>query len=134
MSPRFDRATVAHLPPPAGRGNLGGQGRLQCRVAIDIVSAFLGVPAADILSERRAQAPIARARHVAMYLAHVSFQLSLNAVANGFGRDRSSVSYGVARVEDGRDDRAFDAMLGRMEALALSCRRLMIPGAADEDF
>lgn len=122
------------LPPPARGADPSGRGRLQCRVAVDIVSAFLGVPAGEILSERRAQAPVARARHVAMYLAHVAFQLSLNAVALGFGRDRTSVSYAVGRIEDERDDRSFDALLNRMEALAQSCRRLSVPGAGDEDF
>ncbi len=134
MPARFDRTSVPALPPHLGGADPGGRGRLQCRVAVDIVAAFLGVPPADILSERRAQAPVARARHVAMYLAHVSFQLSLNAVALGFGRDRSSVSYAVARIEDERDDRAFDLTLNRIEALAQSCRRLMIPGVGDGDF
>ncbi len=122
-----------NVPLPAGGVAPSGRGRLQCRVAVDIVSTFMGVPAADILSERRAQAPIARARHIAMYLAHVAFQLSLNAVAQGFGRDRTSVSYAVGRIEDERDDRSFDMLLNRMEALAQSCRRLAVPGAGEGD-
>ncbi|RIY01271.1 chromosomal replication initiator DnaA [Aureimonas flava] len=134
MSQCFDQASSRILASRVGGADPGGRGRLQCRVAVDIVAAFLGVPAADILSERRAQAPVARARHVAMYLAHVAFQLSLNAVALGFGRDRTSVSYAVARIEDERDERAFDAMLTRMEALAQSCRRLSVPGAGEGDF
>lgn len=121
------------FPLPGGGADPGGRGRLQCRVAVDIVSAFMGVSAADILSERRSLAPIARARHVAMYLAHVVFQLSLNAVARGFGRDRTSVSYAVGRIEDERDDHRFDLLLNRMESLAQSCRRLAVPGAGDED-
>ncbi|WP_182085578.1 helix-turn-helix domain-containing protein [Aureimonas sp. ME7] len=112
----------------------GGRGRLQCLVAVDIVSTFLGVSAADILSEHRAQAPIAKARHVAMYLSHIAFQLPLSTVAQGFGRDRSSVTYAVGRIEDARDDRSFDALLARMEALTTSCRRLAMPGAVEEDF
>lgn len=134
MSQYLDQTASRRYQPAPGGADPGGRGRLQCRVAVDIVSAFLGVPAADILSERRAQAPIARARHVAMYLAHVAFQLSLNAVAHGFGRDRTSVSYAVARIEDERDDRGFDALLNRMEALAQSCRRLSVPGAGEGDF
>ncbi|MBB3934476.1 helix-turn-helix domain-containing protein [Aureimonas phyllosphaerae] len=134
MSQCFNPSAAAAFPSAVTGADPGGRGRLQCRVAVDIVSTFLGVPAADILSERRAQAPVARARHVAMYLSHVAFQLSLNAVAAGFGRDRTSVSYAVARIEDERDDRGFDAMLSRMEALAQSCRRLAVPGAGEGDF
>ncbi len=134
MSQCFDQRQTRAFPPPIGGADPGGRGRLQCRVAVDIVSAFMGIPAADILSERRAQAPVARARHVAMYLAHVAFQLPLNAVASGFGRDRTSVSYAVGRIEDERDNRGFDHMLNRMEALSQSCRRLAVPGAGEGDF
>ena len=116
---------------PPGDGH--GRGRLQCRVAVDIVALTLGVPAAEILSRRRAEAPISRARHVAMYLSHVIFQLTLTGVADGFGRDRSSVSYALARIEDERDDEEFDRQLTLMEQLAQSCRRLGSPGGGLED-
>lgn len=104
-----------------------GTGQPQCRVAVDIVALTLNVPAGAILSRRRAEARVARARHVAMYLSHVVFQETLASVADAFGRDRTSVGYALARVEDERDDREFDRQLTLMEQLAQSCRRLSAP-------
>lgn len=130
-SPKF---TSAPRSGGVGSPDPSGRGRLQCRVAADIVATLLGVPVAEILADRRARAPVAHARHMAMYLAHVAFQLPLTTVAAGFDRDRSSIAYAVTRIEDERDDRGFDALMTRMEQLALSCRRLAVPGAGDEDF
>jgi len=53
----------------------------------------------------------ADARQVAMYLAHVSFGLTLTEVGALFGRDRTTVAHGCARVEDRREHRAFDLAL-----------------------
>jgi chromosomal replication initiation ATPase DnaA len=50
-------------------------------------------------------------RQVAMYLAHVSFGLTLTEVGILFGRDRTTVAHGCARVEDRREHRAFDLAL-----------------------
>lgn len=66
-----------------------------------------------------------RARHAAMYLTHVAFDLSLSQVAAAFGRDRTTVSFACARIEEWRDDPAFDARLAALE----DCLRLA-PGAA----
>lgn len=120
---------LGRLPPLA---ELGWRGRLQCRVAADIVAMFFAVSAAEILSARRASAAVSHARHIAIYLAHVAFQLPLLAVSRGFARDRSSISYAIARIEDERDDETFDRLLSRMEQLAQSCRRLALPAAGDE--
>lgn len=120
---------LSRAPPREVRGS----GRLQCRVAVDIVAFDHGVSAEAILSPRRAEAHVAFARHVAMYLANVIFQLPLAVVADGFGRDRSSVAYALARVEDARDDRDFDRRLAMMEELAASCRRLAQPGALHDE-
>lgn len=108
------------------------QRRLQCHVAAEIVAAFLGIPAEDILSARRARADIAHARHTAIYLAHVAFQLPPLLVAEGFGRDRSSVGYALQRIENQRDDADFDLLLTRMESLARACRRLTVPNEDKE--
>ncbi|ALN73989.1 MULTISPECIES: helix-turn-helix domain-containing protein [unclassified Aureimonas] len=108
------------------------QRRLQCHVACEIVAAFLGISAQDMLSRHRARADIAHARHTAIYLAHVAFQLPPLLVAEGFGRDRSSVAYALQRIEDQRDDPDFDRLLTRMENLAKACRRLTVPNEDGE--
>jgi chromosomal replication initiation ATPase DnaA len=50
-----------------------------------------------------------------MYLCHVAVGRSLQAVGEVFGRDRTTVSYACALIEDMRDDRAFDAAVAALE-------------------
>lgn len=57
-----------------------------------------------------------RARQVAMYLTHVGFHMPLSRVAQAFGRDRATAGHACNRVEDWREDPAFDALLLRLEA------------------
>ncbi|MCB1444671.1 MAG: hypothetical protein KDJ87_02420 [Rhizobiaceae bacterium] len=54
-------------------------------------------------------------QQIAMYVCHVALRLSMTDVASGFGRDRTTVGYACARVEDRRDDRAFDDLVGAVE-------------------
>ncbi|WDR06424.1 helix-turn-helix domain-containing protein [Devosia rhodophyticola] len=57
----------------------------------------------------------AQARQLAMYLIHVSLGRSLTEVGRVFGRDRTTVSYACALIEDGRDDARFDAAVDQLE-------------------
>jgi len=70
----------------------------------------------EIASPTRGRARAALARQVAIYLTHVAFELSLARVAAAFGRDRSTAAHACHKVEDGRDDPAFDACLEDLEA------------------
>ena len=94
-----------------------------CQLAREITGAVFAVPVSDIEQPTRATIEASDARHVAMYIAHVVFQVSLAAVAGAFGRDRSSVGYAVRRIEDERDDAAFDAKIERIERLAHAVRQ-----------
>lgn len=121
-------------PPRDHEPNVGSSlvdAERRCRLARDIASAVLGVPMAEIVRPTRSPASTCHARHVAMYLAHVIFQVPLTAISLSFGRDRTSVAHGVRRIEDRRDDAAFDALLGRLETLAAACRALMGEEAGD---
>ncbi len=51
------------------------------------------------------------ARHVSMYLAHVSCRMSLSDVGRLYARDRTTVAYACAAIEDRRDDPKFDSAL-----------------------
>lgn len=130
-TPRSAFPPASYVPPdpPTARATSRSE-IVQCEVAADIASIFCGVPVEEILTPHRARSAAARARHVAMYLAHVAFQLPLGDVARGFARDRTSIAHGVARIEDARDDEVFDGLLSQMEALAQSCRRLTGRGIA----
>jgi chromosomal replication initiation ATPase DnaA len=66
----------------------------------------------------RGRSRVAFARQVAMYLAHVTFGLTLTDVGRAFGRDRTTVSHACALVEDARDNPDFDRTLELVEAIA----------------
>jgi chromosomal replication initiation ATPase DnaA len=51
-----------------------------------------------------------------MYLAHVACAASLAAVGRAFGRDRTTASHACRRIEDRRDDAAFDALVASLES------------------
>lgn len=70
-----------------------------------------------LFNRSRCRVDTARARQLAMYLTHVVLGQSLTAVGTAFGRDRSTVSYACALIEDMRDDPQFDGDVGRLEAM-----------------
>lgn len=55
------------------------------------------------------------ARHVSMYLAHVSCRMSLSDVGRLYARDRTTVAYACAVIEERRDDPKFDSALELLE-------------------
>ncbi len=61
-----------------------------------------------------------RARHLAIYLSHTGFGLSQKATGKLFGRDRTTVRYVCARVENMRDDPRIDRMLDALLAATLA--------------
>jgi len=79
------------------------------------VAAVFGVPPSALHAPRRLNAQVAHARHVAMYLAHVVFGLSLSRTGALFGRDRTTVAHSCAVVEDRRESPAFDRALNILE-------------------
>ena len=116
-----------HKAPNIGRGaamrpQRRPDGVDDCRLALAIAAAAFDVPPVEISAPKRRGADVAAARHVAIYLAHIVFQASMQSVAEAFGRDRTSVAHAVHRVEDRRDDPAFDRLMERLEELAAFCR------------
>lgn len=91
-----------------------------CRLASAIAASHFGIEIEAIGRPYRSDAATCDARHVAIYLAHVIFQVPLGRTGEAFGRDRSSIAYAIRKIEDRRDDALFDATLGRLEALARS--------------
>lgn len=53
-----------------------------------------------------------------MYVGHVALGMTITSVGLGFQRDKSTVLHACRKVEDMRDDPAFDFVVGRMERLA----------------
>jgi chromosomal replication initiation ATPase DnaA len=89
-----------------------------CHIAAKLAAAHYEVPLAQLRTRRRGSQQATRARHVAIYLSHVALGMKLAEVGNAFRRDRTTVGYACARVEDARDDPAFDAALTGLETAA----------------
>lgn len=98
-----------------GLSRIEGLGAGAVRDAIvAIVAAEFRLPLAHILSPTRGSRRAAKARQVAMYLAHVG-GLSLTDVGVLFGRDRTTVAHACGIVEDGRDRVVYDRRIERLE-------------------
>lgn len=85
------------------------------RVIEETVAQVFGVEGGDLRRATRGRAKVARARQVAMYLAHVACGMSLSEVGRTFARDRTTVSHACGVIEDGRDDPTFDRTLDLLE-------------------
>lgn len=90
----------ALLPPP---------------LASAIACCAFGVSPGEVAALSRRSPRSARARHTAMYLAHVGFGLGFSAVGRAFQRDPSSVRHACALIEDRRDEARFDCLMLHLE-------------------
>ena len=90
--------------------------RLAAAFVTHTVALATGVSAADITAHGRSSKAAARARQIAIYLAHVNFNWSLLRVAFAFNRDRTTCGHACHRIEDLREDAAFDAKMSVLDA------------------
>ncbi|MEM9028062.1 MAG: helix-turn-helix domain-containing protein [Pseudomonadota bacterium] len=63
----------------------------------------------------RGRARVARARQVAMYLAHTACGRSLTEVGQMFERDRTTVAHACVVIEEAREDAEFDRAVDLLE-------------------
>lgn len=108
-----EEARLARAPDvrlQSTRPNLAACRRVTSRVAEDF-----GVALAELVAPSRGSPRAALARQVAMYLCHIGFALSFEAVGRLFARDRTTVAHACRVVEDRRDDRWFDRRLALLE-------------------
>jgi chromosomal replication initiation ATPase DnaA len=112
------RLSVAPVPPPQSETAAASPDDT-CRLVAACVAFDFGLDAAALEAGLRGSQRVAFARQIAMYLSHVGFGLSFEAVGWAFGRDRTTVAHACRVVEDGRDDIWFDC---RVAALELICR------------
>jgi len=91
------------------------QDRARAQLARQAAAFCMGLPVEAVDGATRGAAPTALARQMAMYLTHVAFEMSLARVAQAFCRDRSTVAYACHKIEDMRDDAAFDQCLDDLE-------------------
>lgn len=91
-------------------------------------AAAFCVPSGGIAARHRGSPPVAFARQVAMYVAHVEVGLSLSDTGRLFGRDRTTAAHACRLVEDRRDDPRLDAALSTITRCVATW--LAVPGAA----
>lgn len=86
------------------------------RIAETTAATIAAAPVAGLRGRHRGRRRIARARQLAMYLAHVGFGLSFSRIGICFGRDRTTVRHACALIEDRRDDPRLEFALIAVEA------------------
>lgn len=89
--------------------------RLTVAFVTHLVAMATDVSPSDIANQKRRTIAAVRARQIAMYLTHVSFHWPLARVAFAFGRDRTTCGYACHKVEDLRENIAFDTQMAVLE-------------------
>jgi chromosomal replication initiation ATPase DnaA len=89
--------------------------RLTVAFVTHLVAMATDVSPSDIANQKRKTIAAVRARQIAMYLTHVSFHWPLARVAFAFGRDRTTCGYACHKVEDLRENIAFDTQMAVLE-------------------
>jgi chromosomal replication initiation ATPase DnaA len=94
-------------------------------------AASLAIAPDEMAASRRGTQRVARARQIAIYLAHVGFGLNYTHLGQAFGRDRTTIRHSCFRIEDARDHVSFDRALDLLEgALRLHATHLLSAGEA----
>ncbi len=105
-------------PPPPPRPTDDGH---RAVLITHLVAYATGVAAQDIAASGRRAQPACEARALAMYLCHTELGWPLSRVGAAFGRDRTTVGHACRRVEDRRDDPAYDARVAELGACVRAC-------------
>jgi hypothetical protein len=114
FAPRLGEAMlVRKVTLPGRRRSLGL--RSACNAVRMVAGEMLALTGPKAVAERDRRFAVAHVQQIAMYVCHVALQLTMTDIARGFGRDRTTVGYACARVEDRRDDHAFDDLVGAVE-------------------
>ena len=132
---RSEQQNVArHVDRPADRKESFEHYRdAVCSLCERVVAMASNVSLSEMRSRSRCKADVAMARQIAMYLAHTKFSILMTEVGLHFCRDRTTVSYACAQIEDRRDEFSFDLMICQLEALlgeaveAISHSRAIVP-------
>ena len=126
MYEQIGRGETPHFK--GGAAGISGDGPAhdwECDYVIALVARHKNVSVRLLMHRSRCRAETARARQLAMYLCHVVLGRSLKEIGDAFGRDRTTVSYACAMIEDLRDDAAFEAEVSELEqAIGAGLKRL----------
>lgn len=132
IAPRADGGTHAFAAlVPAGAVPASRNEALRA-ILIDMLARVFAVAPGDLLRPTRGRQASARARQLAMYLAHVAVGLNLSAVGRLFGRDRTTVAHACGLIEEQREEPAFDRLVDRLEQALLDRLALAVAAGAGE--
>lgn len=84
------------------------------------VSHVMGIALSELCAPTRRRPQVAQARQIAMYLCHIVFEIGICDAARAFGRDPSTVTHALRRIEEMRDEPEFDTSLTMIETLLLN--------------
>ncbi len=82
---------------------------------LNIIATYYSIPKETLTMPNRCDAKISKARQIAMYLFHTLTGCNLTMTGDIFKRDRTTVAYACARIEDERDDIDFDNFIADLE-------------------
>ena len=91
--------------------------REYCNLAVIFVAQHFNVPIRQLMSKTRAKAKVARARQIAIYVAHTTFSVPYREAAAYFQRDRTTIAHACKTIEDQRDDQHSDKKIAQIENL-----------------
>lgn len=91
-----------------------------CEAMIDICAALYNVSSKELRQIGRSGTDVTRVRQIAMYVTHVALGVSMQEVARGFARERTTVRYACQLIEDMRDDVDFDRAIITTERVAVA--------------
>ncbi len=115
---RSEIKTQANFSTPAAMPDMAGLALY--RLVEHTAARLFEVAPGDLQSPTRREAPVAFARQIAMYMAHVVCGLSLTRIGELSGRDRTTAAHACHLVEDRRDDPALDRSLNFLEIVLRS--------------
>lgn len=92
--------------------------RNACRLVQMLAGEMVTIAGDRAPLRRNRRRTLCHTRQIAIYVCHVALQIPQGDVGAAFGKDRSTVGYACAVVEDRRDDEAFDAFVAAMERIA----------------
>lgn len=114
-------ASPAPVTGKVGRhGVLPGRRRLLavrsvCKMVRTIATEMVFLTGTAGTSARDRRFALAHIQQISMYVCHVVLQLTMTEIGIAMGRDRTTVGHACARVEDRRDDRAYDQLIAAVE-------------------
>lgn len=89
--------------------------RVLAAMLLHVAARATGASVHEVTSKKRSSARAARARQIAIYLASAALDWTCDRISLAFTRTRSTVSHACHRVEDLREDAAFDDALSAYE-------------------